>query len=103
MRCEVVGTTGTVALEAPTTGAVALDGGRVQALPMDWQARFAQAYVDELQDWVDAVHRGTATGPSAWDGYAATAVAEAAVASRGSRTMVDLAERPALYSGESSP
>ncbi|GAA4454122.1 Gfo/Idh/MocA family oxidoreductase [Phytohabitans houttuyneae] len=103
VRCEVVGTTGTVALEAPTTGAVALDGGRVQALPMDWQARFAQAYVDELQDWVDAVHRGTATGPSAWDGYAATAVAEAAVASRGSRTMVDLAERPALYSGESSP
>lgn len=103
VRCEVVGTSGTVALDAPSTGAVALDGGRVQALAMDWQARFSQAYVDELQAWVDAVHRGTPEGPSAWDGYAATAVTEAAVASRGSRTRVDLAERPALYEGQSSP
>ncbi|MGN9913061.1 Gfo/Idh/MocA family oxidoreductase [Phytohabitans sp. LJ34] len=103
VRCEVVGTTGTVALDAPSTGAVALDGGRVQALAMDWQARFAQAYVDELQAWADAVRRGTAEGPSAWDGYAATAVTEAAVASRGTRMRVDLAERPSLYEGQSSP
>lgn len=103
VRCEVVGATGAVALDVPTAGAVAADGGRVQALPMDWQARFAQAYVDELQAWVDAARRGTAAGPSAWDGYAATAVAEAAVASRGGRAAVDLAERPGLYSGESLP
>jgi myo-inositol 2-dehydrogenase/D-chiro-inositol 1-dehydrogenase len=103
VRCEVVGTTGTVALETPSTGTVALDGGRVQALPADWQARFGQAYVDELQAWVDAVRRGTSGGPSAWDGYAATAVTEAAVASRGTRTRVDLAERPTLYDGESMP
>ena len=103
VRCEVVGTTGTVALEAPSTGAVALDGGRVQALALDWQARFGQAYVDELQAWVDAARRGAAEGPSAWDGYAATAVTEAAVASRGVRMRVDLAERPALYEGQSSP
>jgi len=103
VRCEVVGTTGAVALEAPSTGAVALDGGRVQALATDWQARFGQAYVDELQAWVDAVRRGAADGPSAWDGYAATAVTEAAVASHGARMRVDLAERPALYGGESSP
>jgi myo-inositol 2-dehydrogenase/D-chiro-inositol 1-dehydrogenase len=99
----VVGTTGAVALEAPSTGAVALDGGRVQALATDWQARFGQAYVDELQAWVDAVHKGMAEGPSAWDGYAATAVTEAAVASHGARMRVDLAERPTLYGGESSP
>jgi myo-inositol 2-dehydrogenase / D-chiro-inositol 1-dehydrogenase len=103
VRCEVVGSTGAVALETPTTGATTLDGGRVQALPLDWQARFGQAYVDELQAWVDAVRRGTSEGPSAWDGYAATAVAEAAIASKGARATVDLVERPLLYDGESSP
>src|SRR5215208_5790287 len=45
------------------------------------------------------VLQGQFTGPSAWDGYATTAVAEAAVESqtRGDRVPVELAKRPALY------
>jgi myo-inositol 2-dehydrogenase / D-chiro-inositol 1-dehydrogenase len=100
VRCEVVGSTGTVALDTPSTGTVTRDGARAYAVPMDWQQRFGGAYVDELQAWVDGLVKGVTGGPSVWDGYAATAVAESCIASRGARVTVDLAERPALYSGE---
>jgi len=48
---------------------------------------------------VDGIAVGDVTGPSAWDGYAATAVAVAAVESQSSltRAEVKLADKPALY------
>lgn len=52
----------------------------------DFRARFAQAYDDQMQRWVDAARRGIATGgdavdgPGSWDGYAAAAICEAGVA-----------------------
>ena len=51
--------------------------------------------------WVDATRRGRVTGPSVWDGYAASAVAEAGVRSLrgGGRVAVELAARPELYAG----
>jgi len=68
-------------------------------VPVDYRERFGGAYQRELTEWVDGVLRGEITGPSAWDGYATTAVAEAAVESqvKGGRVAVELAERPALY------
>ncbi|HEV7754615.1 MAG TPA: Gfo/Idh/MocA family oxidoreductase [Mycobacteriales bacterium] len=94
VRCEIVGATGTVSPEVPTTGGVL---GR--AVPADWRERFGGAYHAELQQWVDGVRAGTVAGPDAGDGYTATAVAEAGVGSpmSGRDTTVALAERPALY------
>lgn len=68
-------------------------------IPQDFIERFADAYDREVQAWVDATRRGEVTGPSAWDGYAATAVCEAGVRSlrEGGRVEVELAERPELY------
>ncbi|KES09032.1 inositol 2-dehydrogenase [Streptomyces toyocaensis] len=65
----------------------------------DWTERFAQAYDDEVQAWVDTTRRGEVTGPSTWDGYAAAAVCEAGVRALedGRRVAVDLVERPPLY------
>ena len=42
---------------------------------------------------------GTSTGPSAWDGYAAAAVTDAALAAlrTGQRTAVFMPERPDFY------
>jgi myo-inositol 2-dehydrogenase/D-chiro-inositol 1-dehydrogenase len=74
---------------------IGLDVGLVRtSAPGTWggqitpgfRERFGQAYDTEFQRWVDAVHRGRSTGdftdgPSAWDGYAATAVCEAGVES----------------------
>ena len=80
IRCEVVGEQGTVRL--------------AEQVAPDFRTRFATAYRRELDAWV----RGE-EGPSAWDGYAANAVADACVASLhgGGRVEVALAERPALY------
>ncbi|MEV5398525.1 Gfo/Idh/MocA family oxidoreductase [Streptomyces cellulosae] len=71
-------------------------------IPQDWTERFAQAYDDEVQAWVDATRRGEVTGPSTWDGYAAAAVCEAGVRAleTGRRVEVALAERPLLYGAE---
>jgi myo-inositol 2-dehydrogenase/D-chiro-inositol 1-dehydrogenase len=58
-----------------------------------------QAYDVELQDWVDAVTAKEARGPSAWDGYAATVVAECGLEAlaTGQRVPVSPIERPAFY------
>ena len=99
VRCEVVGSLGTVSLDNPRTTVVRRDGSRHEPVPADWRSRFSTAYVDELQDWVDGVAAGEVRGAGCWDGYAATAVAEAAVAASrtGARTAVELVERPQLY------
>ncbi|HEU5242039.1 MAG TPA: Gfo/Idh/MocA family oxidoreductase, partial [Ornithinibacter sp.] len=71
-------------------------GGTV---PDDYRTRFARAYDLEVQAWADAVRTGSVVGPSAWDGYAATAVSTAGMASlaSGRREPVALAPRPDLY------
>jgi myo-inositol 2-dehydrogenase / D-chiro-inositol 1-dehydrogenase len=85
IRCELVGETGTVTL-----------GEQVEA---DFRARFATAYRRELEAWVGTVAGGPDHGPSAWDGYAANAVADACLESlaSGSQAAVHMASRPALY------
>jgi myo-inositol 2-dehydrogenase/D-chiro-inositol 1-dehydrogenase len=99
IRGEVVGETGTVEL-APGGDVVVRSGGTAATrVPVDWAERFRAAYDVELQDWLDAAAAGTAAGPSAWDGYAATAVADAGMAAlrTGGRVPVELVPRPALY------
>lgn len=95
IRGEVVGETGTAALA--DGGQVVVTGDRLRgsSVPADWRERFARAYDVELQEWLDAVSAGACTGPSAWDGYCATAVADACLAALGSgeRTAVTLMDR----------
>ena len=86
VRCELVGETGTLTLEPAVTPG--------------FLERFADAYQAELGEWVGAIANGGPTGPTAWDGYAASAVADAcleSLASGGGPVDVELAERPALY------
>ena len=99
VRCEVVGSEGTVTLENPVGTQRNLRGARSQPVPGDFRARFEHAYHDQLQEWVDGLITGTVSGPSAWDGYAATAVGEAAVRSlvTGGRVEVELDPQPAMY------
>jgi myo-inositol 2-dehydrogenase/D-chiro-inositol 1-dehydrogenase len=88
-----------VSLAAPAA-AVLRHGGAVSApVAADWRERFARAYDAELQDWVDSVRRGCATGATSWDGYAAAAVAQAALTALGSgqRTPVLMKGRPSFY------
>lgn len=99
IRGEVVGTTGTVSLPDGGDVVVRSAGALSAPVPADWQTRFARAYEVELQAWLDAVAAGGCTGPSTWDGYAVTAVAEAGLESlrTGERVPVALVPRPDLY------
>jgi myo-inositol 2-dehydrogenase / D-chiro-inositol 1-dehydrogenase len=99
VRCELVGETGTVSLPGPAGPELRSGGVASQPVPADWRERFDRAYDAELQDWVNSVRCGQATGPSAWDGYAAAAVAQAALTALGSgqRTPVVLKGRPGFY------
>lgn len=99
VRCEVVGSEGTVELETPSTTALTRDGSRGRRVPEDWKERFGQAFHSELQQWVDGLAEGRTSGPSAWDGYAATVVADACVRAlrTGERTATSLVDQPALY------
>src|SRR5262249_21395335 len=64
------------------------EGRRAGRVPADWRERFSRAYDVELQDWLKAVAAGSWTGPSSWDGYAATAAVESCLPAlrTGSRT-----------------
>jgi myo-inositol 2-dehydrogenase/D-chiro-inositol 1-dehydrogenase len=100
IRGEVVGETGTAALA--DRGLVVLRSAHQVgvSVPEDWRQRFVTAYDVEFQEWVDAQARGDgATGPSAWDGYAAQVVCDAGVEAlySGARVAIDLGDKPALY------
>jgi myo-inositol 2-dehydrogenase/D-chiro-inositol 1-dehydrogenase len=93
IRCEVVGETGAISLTEPArvrTDAALHHGIGYAA---DWRPRFTDAYRLELQAWIDAVAAGTPTPlATAHDGVAASAVAEAVIASmhdRGRLTKVE--------------
>ena len=100
VRCEVVGSEGTVSMDNPSTNALLRAGRRTESVPADWRVRFDLAYLEEMQEWVDGLARGVVSGPSSWDGYAAAVVANRAVhaLAEGARSLVELVDRPALYS-----
>jgi myo-inositol 2-dehydrogenase/D-chiro-inositol 1-dehydrogenase len=75
-----------------------------QAIPKDWRERFIEAYDQEFREWIVAAGQGTATGPSTWDGYAATLVADAALRAveSGAREPIRMRAKPALYAAPGS-
>jgi myo-inositol 2-dehydrogenase/D-chiro-inositol 1-dehydrogenase len=99
VRCELVCEQGAVALGQPSTAVLRRDGAESRGVARDWRDRFAGAYRAELQDWVDGIVVDDARGASAWDGYAASAVAESCVTAleSGRRTPVHLAAKPPLH------
>ncbi|MFH9089546.1 Gfo/Idh/MocA family protein [Streptomyces sp. NPDC017673] len=99
VRCEAVCEAGSARIGDEHSMVVTTRGGAREEVAQDYLVRFADAYDRELQAWVDATRRGEVTGPDVWDGYAASAVAEAGVRAleTGGRVAVDLAPRPDLY------
>lgn len=102
IRGEVVCEDGVVALSESAGATVRSHQRYAGPVPAHWTERFAGAFDAEFRDWVGTVAAGTEpTGPSSWDGYAASVVCDAALAalaSGGSEPVV-LRERPALYPG----
>jgi myo-inositol 2-dehydrogenase/D-chiro-inositol 1-dehydrogenase len=95
VRTEVVGERGSAIIgldqNLQTKSADGRWGGRITP---SFVERFGQAYDTELQRWVDAARSRTIDGPGAWDGYAAVAVCDAAVAAVGTGQKVLVAMQP---------
>jgi myo-inositol 2-dehydrogenase/D-chiro-inositol 1-dehydrogenase len=101
IRGEVVGESGTVELAETSRVVVKREGRYGGRVPEDWRERFISAYDVEFQEWIDAVTAGGSTGPSSWDGYAATVVCDAGLEAlrTGERVEVSLRDQPDLYKG----
>lgn len=99
IRGEVSCEEGVAALPNRPATIVSDRHGIRQAIPVDWRERFIEAYDQEFREWIVAAGNGTATGPSTWDGYAATLVADAALRAAGSGRIerIEMREKPALY------
>jgi myo-inositol 2-dehydrogenase / D-chiro-inositol 1-dehydrogenase len=100
IRCEVSGETGAVELADPAPVTIRRAGTAAGLVPGDWRERFALSYDVELREWAGTAAAGRPPqGPSAWDGYVAQIVSDAALRSLdgGDRVAVELPERPALY------
>jgi myo-inositol 2-dehydrogenase/D-chiro-inositol 1-dehydrogenase len=103
VRGELVCEKGTIALAPPGRTEINLELARGSAYPADWRPRFADAYRLQAQAWIAAIVGGAGVGArdgaSAWDGYAAAAVAEAGLQSLAENRSVpiSLSEKPALY------
>lgn len=101
IRGEVVCEDGTVELSESAGAVVKRSGQYAGRVPTDWRERFARAFDTEFQAWIDAVTAGGTTGPSAWDGYAATVACDTGLAAlrSGAREPIVMRERPDFYKG----
>ncbi|PRY83554.1 Gfo/Idh/MocA family oxidoreductase [Donghicola tyrosinivorans] len=99
IRGEVSCETGIAALPNRPATVITDQFGIRQAIPEDWRERFIEAYDQEFREWIVAAGQGTATGPSTWDGYAATLVADAALRAVASQHLetVEMVSKPDLY------
>ena len=99
IRGELSCETGIAALPNRPATVITDQFGIRQAIPEDWRERFVEAYDQEFREWIVAASAGTATGPSTWDGYASTLVADAALRAvdSGKIESIELIEKPALY------
>lgn len=81
------------------TGLQLWQGGHVGISEhQSFKSRFAAAYDEQIQRWVDAAAKGAIDGPNAWDGYKVALACEAGVAALdGGIVPVELPERPAFY------
>ncbi|MTD28225.1 Gfo/Idh/MocA family protein [Erwinia sorbitola] len=99
IQCEVVGEEGIAKLPEPSAVQMRKEAKLSTAILTDWKDRFIDAYDVELQAFINDVTAGKLTGPSAWDGYAASVAADACLKAQESGAIepVELPPRPAFY------
>ena len=99
IRGEVVGESGTVELSESNKVIVKTGGRYGGRVADDWRERFILAYDIEFAEWIAAASAGRSTGPSSWDGYAATVVCHATLKAlqTGERIEISMPARPQLY------
>lgn len=99
VRGELVGEKGSVFLRSPLASELHVNLQCVTSYAEDWRPRFAEAYRLQNSAWLKSIETGVPVGASAWDGYAATLIAEAGVRSLEKSAPVQVAPvlKPSLY------
>jgi myo-inositol 2-dehydrogenase / D-chiro-inositol 1-dehydrogenase len=99
VRGELVGEKGTVFLRSPVATELHVDLKTITTYAADWRPRFAEAYRLQNSAWLKSIESGVPVGANAWDGYAATLIAEAGVTSleTGAPVSVMSVAKPSLY------
>ncbi len=99
VRGELVGEKGSVFLRSPVASELHVDLKTITTYAADWRPRFAEAYRLQNSAWLKSIETGHPVGASAWDGYAATLIAEAGVTSleTGAPAKVSPAIKPSIY------
>ena len=79
---------------------VRADAQRGHPIPKDWLARFQDAYVLELVEWVESIQDSRSfRGAHTWDGYMTMLITGACIDSfrSGTITSLNVPDKPALY------
>lgn len=101
VRGELVGAKGAISLNAPSYSRLDAGLSSRTAYAPDWRPRYGEAYRRQDRAFLDFVRTGALSPIAAdtWDGYTATAVAQAGVRAlrAGHKVEVETAPRPALY------
>ncbi|MXP67857.1 Gfo/Idh/MocA family protein [Pantoea sp. Aalb] len=84
IQCEVVGEDGIARLPEPSTVQMRKNNLLSTMLFTHWKDRFIDAYNIELQSFINGVKNEYLTGPSAWDGFAASIAADACLKAQNS-------------------
>lgn len=99
IQCEVVGEEGIARLPEPSSVQLRKQAKLSNTILVDWKDRFIEAYDVELQAFINDVKAGQLTGPSAWDGFAASVAADACIKAQKSCAIepIEMPARPAFY------
>ena len=99
IQCEVVGEEGIARLPEPSSVQLRKEARLSNTILVDWKDRFIEAYDVELQAFINDIKAGQLTGPSAWDGFAASVAADACIKAQNSGAIepVEMPPRPAFY------
>lgn len=99
IKCEIVCDGAVLNMPEPNYISVNAKAQKGRAMYTDCFSRFADAYNDEIQAWINASKEGRVDGPTAWDGYACQVAAAAASKARDTQTIVPVVydEMPELY------
>ncbi|WP_081886998.1 Gfo/Idh/MocA family oxidoreductase [Thermorudis peleae] len=99
ISCEVVGEEGSLLLRENPNLTTSKEGKVTGAIAQGYEERFAASYELELRKWIESLLTGQHEGPTAWDGYMATLVADYCLKSMQSDDMltIKIPECPKLY------
>jgi len=102
VMAEIVGSGGTATTTQPAPAMLRRLQQRSTSVHGDWLERFQEAYVLELEQWIQSLRGGRFQGASAWDGYISLLVARACVTSleSGRPETVQAPPPPQLYREE---